>query len=133
MKHASRGPIRCGTTLAVAISMVIAEHAAPSVVSRHAASVLGLFLAAQVFDGVLTYRGVSALGVAAEANLLLAASIEAIGAARALLSAKLLASACGYILFCGGFHRLLAVATGLYFGVAVLPWLTIVPFLPTGQ
>jgi hypothetical protein len=113
--------------------VVIAEHAAPSVVSRHAASVLGLFLAAQVFDGLLTYRGVSTLGVAAEANLLLATSIEAFGAARALLSAKLLASACGYVLFCGGFHRLLAVATGLYFGVAVFPWLTIVPFLPSGQ
>ena len=97
---------------------------------RRATSVLGVFLAAQVLDGVLTYRGVSTLGVAAEANLLLATAIEAIGAARALLSAKLLASACGYILFCGGFHRLLAVAAGLYIGVAVFPWLTIIPFLP---
>ena len=133
-KHGSRGPLRSGTSLAVNVSVVIAENAAaPSVVSRQAASVLGLFLVAQVFDGLLTYRGVTALGVAAEANLLLATSIEAIGAARALVSAKLLASACGYILFCGGFYRLLAVATGLYFGVAVLPWLTIVPFLPTGQ
>ena len=114
--------------------MVTAEHAAPtSIVSRQAVSVLGLFLVAQVFDGLLTYRGVSTLGVAAEANLLLATSIEAIGAARALLSAKLLASACGYILFCGGFYRLLAVATGLYFGVAVVPWLTIIPVLPIGQ
>ena len=113
--------------------MVIAERANPAAVSRHAASVLGVFLAAQVCDGLLTYRGVSALGVAAEANLLLATSIEAVGAARALVSAKLLASACGYILFCGGFHRLLAVAAGLYVGVAVVPWLTIVPFLPAGQ
>jgi hypothetical protein len=126
--------MRCGTALALANSMVTAEQAAPtSIVSRQAVSVLGLFLVAQVFDGVLTYRGVSTLGVAAEANLLLATAIEAIGAARALVSAKLLASACGYILFCGGFHRLLAVATGLYFGVAVLPWLTIIPLLPTGQ
>ena len=105
--------------------MVIAE--------RQAASVLGIYLAAQVLDGVLTYRGVSTLGVAVEANLLLATSIEAIGAARALLSAKLLASACGYILFCGGFHRLLAVAAGLYVGVAVVPWLIISPFLHTWQ
>ena len=113
--------------------MVIAEQANPAVVSRQAVSVLGVFLVAQVFDGLLTYRGVSTLGVAAEANLLLATSMEAIGAARALLSAKLLASACGYILFCGGFHRLLAVAAGLYVGVAVVPWLTILPLLPTGR
>lgn len=109
--------------------MVIAEQ----VGSRQAASVLGVFLAAQVFDGLLTYRGVSTLGVAAEANLLLATSIEAIGAARALVSAKLLASACGYILFCGGFHRLLAVAAGLYLGVAIFPWLTILAILPIGR
>lgn len=113
--------------------MVIAEQANPALVSRHATSVLGVFLVAQVFDGLLTYRGVSTLGVAAEANLLLATAIEAIGATRALLSAKLLASACGYILFCGGFHRLLAVAAGLYIGVAVVPWLTILPLLPTGR
>ena len=100
---------------------------------RRATSVLGVFLAAQVLDGLLTYRGVSTLGVAAEANLLLATAIEAIGAARALVSAKLLASACGYILFCGGFNRLLAVAAGLYVGVAVIPWLTILPLLPIEQ
>ena len=105
--------------------MVIAE--------RQAASIFGVFLAAQVLDGLLTYRGVSTLGVAAEANLLLAAAIEAIGAARALVSAKLLASACGYILFCGGFNRLLAVAAGLYVGVAVIPWLTILPLVPAGR
>ncbi len=91
----------------------------------YATSVLGVFLVAQVLDGVLTYRGVSILGVAAEANVLLAMAIEAIGAARALLSAKLLTSACGCILYCGGFYRLLEVSTGIYIGMAVIPWMTI--------
>jgi len=85
-----------------------------------------VFLAAQVLDGLLTYVGVTLLGVGVEANGLLATSMQAIGAPRALLSAKLLAAVCGYILFRTACHRPLAITTGLYVGVAIVPWLLIV-------
>ena len=90
-----------------------------------AAAVFAIFLAVQVLDGVLTYAGVTMLGVEAEGNMLLAASIEAIGAPRALLAAKLLACVCGYILFRTQSYRALAVAAGLYIGVAIVPWIGI--------
>jgi hypothetical protein len=97
----------------------------PDPLPRYAPSVFGVFLVTQVLDGLFTYWGVTTFGVGVEANVLLATSIEAIGAPRALLSAKLLASACGYILYCASFHRSLAIATGLYVGVAILPWVAI--------
>lgn len=87
--------------------------------------VFAIFLIAQVLDGVLTFAGVSRLGIEVEANALLATTIHAIGPARALLSAKLLACVCGYILFRTGCHRPLAVTTGIYIGVAVIPWMMI--------
>jgi len=80
---------------------------------------------AQVLDGLLTYAGVRLLGVEAEGNVLLATSIQAIGAPRALLSAKLLACVCGYILYRTAWHRPLAITAGLYVGVAIVPWIGI--------
>jgi hypothetical protein len=97
----------------------------PAPLPRYAPSVFGVFLLTQVLDGLFTYWGVTTFGVGVEANVLLATSIEAIGAPRALLSAKLLASVCGYILYCASFYRTLSVATGLYVGVAIVPWLAI--------
>lgn len=93
--------------------------------TRETASVFAMFLATQILDGLLTYWGVSMLGVGIEANALLATSMAAMGAPRALLSAKLLACLCGYILYRTEFHRPLAIATGLYLGVAIFPWLLI--------
>ena len=92
---------------------------------REAAIVFTVFLAAQVLDGLLTYAGVSMLGVEAEGNVLLATSIRALGAPRALFAAKLLACVCGYILFRTRSYRALAVAAGLYIGVAIVPWLAL--------
>jgi len=92
---------------------------------REATSVFAIFLTTQILDGLLTYWGVSILGVGVEANALLATSMGAMGAPRALLSAKLLACLCGYILYRTGFHKPLAIATGLYLGVAIFPWLVI--------
>ena len=89
------------------------------------AAVFAIFLAAQVLDGLLTYAGVTMLGVEAEGNALLATSIRALGAPRALLAAKLLACVCGYILFRTRSYTALAVAAGLYIGVAIVPWIAI--------
>ena len=92
---------------------------------REATIVLFIFLAAQVADGVLTYWGVTTLGIHVEGNDLLAATMYAIGPGRALVSAKLLACVCGYVLYRTASHRPLAVMAGLYIGVAITPWLLV--------
>jgi hypothetical protein len=100
--------------------------AADARVGREAKVVFAIFLLAQVLDGMLTYAGVSVLGVEVEANVILAGWMELIGAAGALLGAKLLACGCGYILYCTASYRPLAATAGLCLGVAVIPWMAIV-------
>ena len=92
---------------------------------REATIVLFIFTAAQVADGLLTYWGVTTLGIHVEGNGLLAASMHAVGPIQALVSAKLLACVCGYILYQTASHRPLAVMAGLYIGVAIAPWLLV--------
>jgi hypothetical protein len=87
--------------------------------------VLAIFVAAQIADGILTYWGVTTLGIHVEGNGLLAAGMEAIGPFRTLISAKLLACVCGWILYRTASHRPLAVMAGLYIGVAVTPWMLV--------
>jgi len=87
--------------------------------------VFAIFLVVQVLDGVLTYVGVRMLGVEAEGNMLLAAGMEAFGTPQTLFSAKLVACVCGYVLYRTAWYRPLAVAAGLYLGVAIVPWLGI--------
>ena len=91
-----------------------------------------MFLVAQILDGALTYLGITLLGIDMEANPLLAASMHTIGAPQALIAAKLLACACGYLLYRTEFHRPLAITAGLYVGVAIVPWLHIVGTLIAG-
>jgi hypothetical protein len=100
------------------------ESTAP-VAWREATIVFAIFTIVQVLDGVLTYWGVRMLGLGVEGNHLMATSMFAIGVPRALISAKLLACVCGYILYRTATHKPLAIATGLYMGVAVVPWLMI--------
>ena len=90
--------------------------------SRFGDAVIVLFLLAQAADGVMTYVGVTTLGVHLEANPLLAALMAAFGQGTALTGAKLLASGLGISLHLIGTHRILAVLTGIYFLAAVLPW-----------
>ena len=92
---------------------------------REATIVFFIFTAAQIADGLLTYWGVTTLGIHVEGNGLLAAIIHAIGPFRALVSAKLLACVCGYVLYQTASHRPLAVMAGLYIGVAIAPWLMV--------
>lgn len=84
-----------------------------------------IFTAAQIADGLLTYWGVTTLGIHVEGNELLAASMHAIGPFRALVFAKVVACLCGYILYRTASYRPLAVMAGLYIGVAVTPWLMV--------
>ena len=85
-----------------------------------------IFIATQLLDGALTYHGVTRLGTHVEMNAWLATLIDAFGAAPALISAKALALVCGAILYATAYHRPLAIATGLYIGFAIVPWMFIV-------
>jgi hypothetical protein len=85
--------------------------------------VLGLFLAAQLCDGLLTYLGISRFGAAAEANPLVGWYVSSIGAGPALLGAKSMAAGCGVALHLCARHGTVALLTLLYMAVAVVPWL----------
>ena len=87
--------------------------------------VLLLFLAAQLCDGLFTYIAVSAFGLVAEGNILLATWMGLVGPAPALLGAKMLAAACGVLLYIKGVHRTLALLTAFYAVGAVGPWMLI--------
>ena len=87
--------------------------------------VLLLFLTAQAFDGLFTYVAVTAYGLAAEGNLLLATWMGLVGPAPTLVGAKSLAAGCGIFLYLRGVHRVLALLTLLYGVAAVGPWMLI--------
>ncbi|MEQ1757931.1 MAG: DUF5658 family protein [Vicinamibacterales bacterium] len=87
--------------------------------------VFGIFLIAQVLDALLTYGGVSSLGIDVEMNLLLAHGMRIAGPGVTLTIAKMVACLCGFFLYTTARHRTLAVAAGLSIGVAVVPWLVV--------
>ena len=86
-------------------------------------AVIVMFLLAQAADGALTYVGINIHGLGAEANPLLLSLMVTIGAAPAVLSAKVLASVLGMSLHLLGVHRVVAMLTAIYLGGAVLPWM----------
>jgi len=86
---------------------------------------LAIFILLQFADGVLTYAAVDRFGPNAEGNPILAAWIVVAGAMPAVFGAKLLACACGGVLYAAGVYRVLAGLSTLYFFAAVLPWLHI--------
>src|SRR5689334_8318454 len=84
---------------------------------------LAIFVVLQLADGVLTYAAVERFGLDAEGNPILASWILLAGAVPALLGAKLLACACGGVLYAAGVHRVLVGLSALYLFAAVMPWL----------
>jgi uncharacterized membrane protein len=86
---------------------------------RFGDAVIVLFLLAQAADGVLTYVGVTTLGIHLEANPLLASLMHAFGQGAAVAAAKVVASV----------HGILAVLTGIYILAAVLPWAGLLLFV----
>ena len=86
---------------------------------------LAIFVLLQLADGVLTYAAVDRFGPNAEGNPILAAWIVVAGAMPAVFGAKLLACACGGVLYAAGVYRVLAGLSTLYLFAAVLPWLHI--------
>ena len=87
--------------------------------------VLAIFLVAQAYDGIFTYVAVQAYGIVAEGNVLLATWIDLIGAGPAIFGAKLLAAACGILLYRLGVRRALIGLTAFYVIAAIMPWVTI--------
>ncbi len=86
---------------------------------------LAIFVLLQLAHGVLTYAAVGRFGPSAEGNPILAAWIVLAGAMPAVFAAKMLACACGGVLYAAGVHRVLAGLSTLYLFAAVLPWLHI--------
>lgn len=84
--------------------------------------VFAAFLLTQILDGILTYVGVSALGVGAEGNPILAWLMSSYGEVIALAGAKVVAACCGVALYVLAVDRLLAVLTLVYIGGALVPW-----------
>lgn len=77
---------------------------------------------AQLLDALLTYGGVSRLGIEVEMNLILANWMHLVGPGVTLTVAKVIACLCGLFLYSTARHRMLAVAAGLSIGVGVVPW-----------
>ncbi len=86
---------------------------------------LVIFVLLQLADGALTYAAVQRFGAGAEGNPILATWIMITGALPALVGAKLLACACGGVLYAAGVHGVLAGLSALYLIAAVMPWLHI--------
>jgi hypothetical protein len=84
-----------------------------------------LFLAAQGFDGLFTYAAVSAYGLHAEGNFVIATGMAIVGPAAALCGAKTVAVACGVFLYLRGMHRTLSLLTIVYGVAAIGPWLMV--------
>jgi hypothetical protein len=82
-----------------------------------------VFLVAQVCDGVFTYVAVSAVGISAEGNALLAAWMHEIGPAPTLLLAKLIAISAGVLVYMRGLHSVLVGLTVFYLAAAIGPWM----------
>ena len=84
---------------------------------------LAIFIVLQLADGLLTYAAIDLFGTTAEGNPILATWIMLTGTVPALLGAKLLACACGGVLYAAGVHRVLLGLSALYLFGAVVPWL----------
>ena len=86
---------------------------------------LVIFLLVQALDGVLTYVGVSTLGVRMEGNPFIGWLMSAMGQAAGLATAKLAAGFFGIALHLSAVHKAVALLAVFYVAVAVLPWIAI--------
>ena len=90
--------------------------------------VIVAFLISQVLDGAFTYVGVSTFGAAIEVNPLMASLMTTVGHGPALALAKMLAAVLGITLHLRRVHGVVALLTGLYVTVAILPWAALLFF-----
>lgn len=90
--------------------------------------VLVVFLISQVLDGAFTYIGIATFGPAIEVNPLMSSLMMTVGQGTALAFAKMVAAALGIALHLRRVHGVVAVLTGLYITVAILPWAALLYF-----
>jgi hypothetical protein len=93
--------------------------------------IFAIFVVLQLADGLITAAAVAMFGPAVEANQLIATWMALIGPVPAVVGAKLLACACGGVLFFFQGTRVLAGLTLLYVFGAVIPWLNTIQTLST--
>jgi hypothetical protein len=84
-----------------------------------------LFLLTQVWDGVLTYVGVSLYGLHLEGNPIISWLMTTMGCGPALVTAKATASGFGIALHLSAVHSVVAALTAFYVVVAIVPWLAV--------
>ena len=81
-----------------------------------------LFFGVQFLDGLLTYLGVLTWGTSIEANPIIGAAMVQFGPGTALAAAKLAAMGFGILLHLQLFHTVVAILTGFYVAVSIVPW-----------
>ena len=89
---------------------------------------LVLFLLTQVFDGALTYVGVTVYGTHMEANPVVGWLMGTFGHGPGLVTAKLTAGCFGIVLHLSAVHHIVALLTAFYVAVAIVPWVAILFF-----
>ena len=90
--------------------------------------VLIIFLLCQCLDGVFTYVGVTTINPDLEINPIVAYSMRIFGVGWTLITAKSLAGLIGIWLHLYEAHRIIALISGLYLGLAIIPWAIILFF-----
>jgi hypothetical protein len=90
--------------------------------------VLVVFLLTQCLDGIFTYVGIITFGPGIEANPLIGALMLHLGHAGALMTAKTMSASLGIALHVRRVHGAVALLTGFYLSVAILPWIAILFF-----
>lgn len=109
--------------------MLLPEGYSPSRRRAFGDLVMVLFLCSQIFDGALTYVGLSVFGPSVEANPVVSWLIHAVGPGAALMSAKGAAIAFGAFLHLSSVHHVVAALTGIYVVLALAPWTYLLFFL----
>jgi uncharacterized membrane protein SpoIIM required for sporulation len=87
--------------------------------------VLTIFVILQVADGLITFGAVSVFGPGAEANPVLQTWMQLLGPGVTLLTAKTMACAGAFLLYCAGRERTLVALTTLLVSLGVGPWLAV--------
>jgi hypothetical protein len=80
------------------------------------------FLLVQYLDGFYTYAGFSIWGLNIEANPLIRSAMILVGPGIGLAAAKLVAIGFGVMLHLRGVHSVVAILTGIYLVLSILPW-----------
>ena len=80
------------------------------------------FMLVQYLDGFYTYAGLSIWGLNIEANPLIRGTVGLVGPGTGLAVAKLVAIGFGMLLHLRGVHSAVAILTGVYVVLSIVPW-----------